>query len=112
MGAGMFSSGIIKDRERFGGRPYVSLRLEVSRGIDHLARRGARHLPMATVTTTSSDPVLDTQLFWIRNKMAIMGVLAGLIVLLAAYSGYRYYTTQQNRAAALLLSQAKNTADY
>jgi len=108
----MFSSAIIKDREPFGARPYVSLRLEVSRGIDHLARRGARHLSMATVTTPTPDPVLDTQMFWMRNKVAIMATVAGLLVLFAAYSGYRYYTTQQNRAAALLLSQAKTGAEY
>ncbi len=67
---------------------------------------------MATVSTPTPDPVLDTQMFWARNKNTILTALAVVLLALAAYGAYRFYTGHRNEAAASMLSQAKNAADY
>lgn len=58
------------------------------------------------------DPVLGTQLFWERNKVAILAALAIILLGLAAFGVYRYQTAKRDAAAAELLAEAKVTANY
>ena len=67
---------------------------------------------MATISTPTSDPLLETQMFWVRHKAAIVGGLLTVILTVAAYTGYRLHTNQRNAAAAARLAQAKGAADY
>ena len=63
-------------------------------------------------TLSSSDPVLETQVFWERHKISVLAVLILAIVAAAAYGGYRFYSEHRNNAAAKLLASAKTSADY
>ena len=63
-------------------------------------------------TLSSSDPVLETQVFWERHKMSVFAVLIFVIVAVAAYGGYRLYTEHRNNGASALLATAKTSADY
>ncbi len=67
---------------------------------------------MATVSTPTSDPLLDTQLFLARHKAAILGGLLAVLLAVGAYGGYRWYAGHRDDAAAALLSQARGAADY
>lgn len=67
---------------------------------------------MATISSPTSDPLLETQMFWVRYKTAILGGLLAMILAIAAYGGYYWHTSHQNAAAAALLAQAKGAADY
>lgn len=58
------------------------------------------------------DPVLGTQLFWERNKVAILAALAIIVLGLAAFGVYRYQTAKRDAAAAELLAEAKVAANY
>ena len=61
---------------------------------------------------TPSDPVVETQVFWMEYRTHIMVALAVILAALAAYGGYRYYQARQEAAAAALLSNAKAPPDY
>ncbi len=67
---------------------------------------------MATVTTPTPDPLLETQVFWERNKGAILGVLAAVLLAVAAYGAYRWYVSHRDNSAATVLAQAKGAGDY
>ena len=67
---------------------------------------------MATAPAPTPDPLLDTQMFWARHKVTILGGLLAAIVALAAYGGYRWYTGHRNDVAAAMLAQAKAPEDY
>ncbi len=67
---------------------------------------------MQTAPTTSTDPILETQVFWNRHKMPI---LIGLVVVLcvgAAYGAYQLYVTHRGNAAATALAQANGPEDF
>lgn len=67
---------------------------------------------MHNVSTTSTDPLLETQMFWVRHKSAILGALLAIIVAIAAYGAYRFYSARKDAAAARSLASAKTAADY
>ncbi len=56
--------------------------------------------------------MLETQLFWARNRNSIVAALLVMILALAAYGAYRFHTAHRNEAAALMLSQAKSAEEY
>lgn len=58
------------------------------------------------------DPVLGTQLFWERNKVAIIAALALIVLGLVAFGVYRYQAAKRDAAAAELLAEAKVAANY
>ena len=64
---------------------------------------------MSTVTT--SDPVLERQIFWDRYKRGVLGALFFALLALAAFAGYRYYTYRHDTAAASSLASAKTAAE-
>lgn len=70
---------------------------------------------MPPASTHSSDPLLETQVFWGRHKRSILIGLVVAIFALAVFGGYRWYTVRRNAAAAALLASAnfqKVIADY
>lgn len=67
---------------------------------------------MPTVTTPSSDPLLETQVFWVRFRIQIIAALLAIIVGSAAYGGYVYFRNRREAAAAELLAKAKSPPDF
>jgi predicted negative regulator of RcsB-dependent stress response len=63
-------------------------------------------------TLSSSDPILETQVFWERHRTEVFAVLIFVIVALAGYGGYRLYSEYRSNAGAALLATAKTSADY
>ena len=63
-------------------------------------------------TLSSSDPILETQVFWERHKTAVFAILIFVIVAVVAYGGYRLYSEYRSNASAELLAKAKTSADY
>ena len=67
---------------------------------------------MPTASTSSPDPLLETQVFWTQYKRPILIGLAVILLGLAAYGAFRLYIERRDAAAAALLSSAKAPADY
>lgn len=67
---------------------------------------------MPTVPTPPPDPVLETQVFWSRYRNPILFGLLALLMAVAGFGAYRFYTTRRDSAAATLLAQAKAAPDF
>ena len=63
-------------------------------------------------TLSSTDPVLETQVFWDRHKKEVFAALFIALLALAAWGGYRLYTDRRDATAANLLTAAKTAADF
>jgi predicted negative regulator of RcsB-dependent stress response len=63
-------------------------------------------------TLSSSDPLLETQVFWERYKKEVFVVLVLALLTVAAWGGYRLYSVYRAETAAGLLAAAKTSADY
>ncbi len=64
------------------------------------------------VSDESIDPVIETQVFWVKHRMEILIGLLVVLVALAAYGGYRLYTAKRDASAADLLADAKGPTDF
>lgn len=67
---------------------------------------------MQTAPTSSTDPILETQVFLGRYKTPILIGLAVVICGAAGYGAFWMYTANRDAKAAALLAQAKSAADY
>lgn len=67
---------------------------------------------MPTVSTTTPDPVLETQVLWTRYRTTILIGLVALLLALAAFGAYRFYAARREVAAATLLARAKAAPDF
>jgi predicted negative regulator of RcsB-dependent stress response len=63
-------------------------------------------------TLSSTDPVLETQVFWDRHKKEVFAVLIVAVLAVLAWGGYRLYSERRDNAAASMLASAKTAADY
>lgn len=63
-------------------------------------------------TLSSTDPVLETQVFWERYKNVIFAVLVLALLTVAAWGGYQLYSLRRAETAATLLATAKTPADF
>ena len=54
-------------------------------------------------TLSSADPVLETQVFWLRNKTVVIAALIFASLLVAAWGGYRFYSDRRDATAAQLM---------
>ncbi|HWM26040.1 MAG TPA: tetratricopeptide repeat protein [Chthoniobacterales bacterium] len=63
-------------------------------------------------TLSSTDPVLETQVFWERYKNVIFAVLVLALLTVTAWGGYRFYSLRRAETAAALLATAKTAADF
>ncbi|MGZ5553828.1 MAG: tetratricopeptide repeat protein [Chthoniobacterales bacterium] len=64
------------------------------------------------VSDESTDPVLETQVFWVKYRMEILIALIVVLVALAGYGGYRLYLAKRDASAADLLANAKTPDDF
>jgi len=73
-----------------------------------------RRMPPATrpLPTPTSDPVLETQVFWVTYRTQILLALVGLFVAGALFGGYLLYSARRDASAAAMLAEAKGAADY
>jgi predicted negative regulator of RcsB-dependent stress response len=65
-----------------------------------------------TPTSTPADPLLETQVFWMKYKNQIVIGLLVLLLAIAGYGAYQFISARQEAAAAELLGKAKTAADY
>ncbi len=65
-----------------------------------------------TPTSTPADPLIETQVFWMKYKNAIILAVVALILGIMAYGAYRFISARQEAAAAEMLGRAKTAADY
>jgi len=63
-------------------------------------------------TLSSTDPVLETQVFWDRHSKKVLAALILTVLVVAAWGGYRIYSARRDAAAANLLTAAKTAADF
>jgi tetratricopeptide (TPR) repeat protein len=63
-------------------------------------------------TLSSTDPVLETQVFWERHQKKVFAALFFALFVVAAWGGYRIYTERRNTAAASLLAASKSAPDF
>jgi TolA-binding protein len=63
-------------------------------------------------TLSSADPVLETQVFWLRHKKEVFAALIVAFLTVAAWGGYRFYSERRDTAAANFLAAAKTAADF
>ncbi len=64
------------------------------------------------VSDESTDPVIETQVFWVKHRMEILIALLVVLAALLGYGGYRLYLAKRDAAAADLLAEAKGVGDY
>jgi tetratricopeptide (TPR) repeat protein len=63
-------------------------------------------------TLSSTDPVLETQVFWERHQKKVFAALFFALFAVAAWGAYRIYTERREAAAAGLLASAKSAPDF
>ncbi len=67
---------------------------------------------MPTVSPSVPDPALESHFFWDRHKKEVMGALVVILLALAGYAGFRFYSDYQARSAATLLASAKTSPEF
>ena len=63
-------------------------------------------------TLSSTDPVLETQVFWERHKTTVFAVLILAVLAVAGWGAFRIYSDRREAAAANTLTSAKTAADF
>ncbi|MEY2521220.1 MAG: hypothetical protein QOF24_2979 [Verrucomicrobiota bacterium] len=63
-------------------------------------------------TLSSTDPILESQVFWERYKKVVMAALVIAVLALAAFGGYQFYSARRGDTAAERLGNAKTPADF
>lgn len=67
---------------------------------------------MATASPLSTDPALETSLFWDQYKLPIIAAILILVLSGLGFAGYQLYQQRQSSAAATLLAKAKTQPDF
>ncbi|MFL6590553.1 MAG: YfgM family protein [Chthoniobacterales bacterium] len=65
---------------------------------------------MSTISTTDASP--EQGVFWDRHKTEVMFALIAILVAVAAFGGYRFYSQRQANAGAEQLATAKTPGDF
>src|SRR5256885_5231692 len=60
----------------------------------------------------SPDAAIESRVFWLRFQKEITAAFIVLILAMAGYAGYRFYTHRRNNAAAELLGKSKIQQDF
>jgi len=60
----------------------------------------------------SPEAAVETRVFWLRFQKEITAAFIVLILAMAGYAGYRFYTHRRNNAAAELLGKSKIQQEY
>ncbi len=69
-------------------------------------------MPNVPTSHPTPDPLMETQLFWVRNKMSILVGFTAILLALAAYGAYEYYSARRDAAAAGALAEGKTAENY
>src|SRR3954471_19621876 len=67
---------------------------------------------MPTVSQLTSDPALETQLFWNRYKTPIIAIAVVLVLAGLSYVAYQVYTARRAAESTATLAAAKSSQDY
>ena len=67
---------------------------------------------MATLSQITTDPALETHLFWDQYKTTIIAVVLVLVLGGLGYGGYQLYNAQQANNAMALLTAARSPEQY
>ena len=67
---------------------------------------------MPPTKVQSPDPTLEAQVFWLRYRKEIAGLLIVVIIALFAFAGYRFYRDRRETTASALFASAKTANDY
>lgn len=67
---------------------------------------------MPTIPPPSRDAVLETRVFWERFKYQIIAALLILLIALAGFTAYRFYSERRAATASALLASAKGASEY
>ena len=65
---------------------------------------------MQTLSTT--DIALERDIFWDRYKAIVMATIVVVLLAVAGYGGYRFYSERRADAAGNLLASAKTSAEF
>ena len=65
-----------------------------------------------TPTSAPADPLIETQVFWMKYKNVIIIAVVALLLAIVAYGAYKFISARQEAAAAAMLGSAKTAADY
>lgn len=68
--------------------------------------------PIPSPAPIDDDPLLATQVAWLKYKTPIIAAVVALILGLAAYGAYRVYDARREAAAATMLSEARVAANF
>src|SRR4030095_6035824 len=67
---------------------------------------------MATLSQLTTDPALETHLFWDQHKTTIIAFVLVLVLGGLGYGGYQLYNAQQANNAMALLTAARKPEQY
>src|SRR5437868_10133703 len=59
-----------------------------------------------------ADPALEAQVFWLKYRKELLGVLAIALVAIIVVTGYRVYRDRRETAASAMFSSARTANDY
>ena len=62
--------------------------------------------------STSPEPAVEARVFWLRFQKEIAAAFVVLLLAMAGYAGYTFYSHRRNDAAAELLGNAKTPQQY
>ena len=62
--------------------------------------------------STFPEPAVEASVFWLRFQKEIAAALIVLLLAMAGYAAYRFYTYRRNEAGAELLGKAKTPQDF
>jgi TolA-binding protein len=64
------------------------------------------------VSNPTTDPALETEVFWLKYRTPVIVALIAVLLGSAAYGGYNFVIARRDSAAAELLAEAKSGPDY
>src|SRR6267143_940747 len=67
---------------------------------------------MSIAKAQSPDPALEAQVFWLKYRKELLGLLAIALVAISAVSAYRVYRDRREMAASAMFGSARTANDY
>jgi len=67
---------------------------------------------MPTAQSSTTDPVLESRIFWDRHKTEIVAAIVIALLAMSAFAGYRFYNYRRETSAAQALAFANSGSDY
>ena len=67
---------------------------------------------MPAIGMDSTDATLEAQVFWIRYRKEIIGIILIAVIGVLGFAGYRFYRDRRENAAAAVFASAKSASDF